>query len=231
MMRKIVCFALSLIMILFSTYASAAGKLSTTKENFWVISGWSTYAYAYAKVENVGNRPISVNAGVLEVYDVNGDVITSSDYLHKYAKCLQPNEYTYVSISSSIEVAENLGTPDDYMLTVTGKTDDTSSTKRLPVESRLSLGEGSGWSKGDYVYATVTNNTDEIVYDISIVCAVLDDDENILYMDSDNLYNSRGLTPGSSIVFKMSISSSFMDYFAAKGIKPTSVDTIAYIDN
>ena len=81
------------------------------------------------------------------------------------------------------------------------------------------------------MYATVTNNTDEIVYDISIVCAVLDDDENILYMDSDNLYNSRGLTPGSSIVFKMSISSSFMDYFAAKGIKPTSVDTIAYIDN
>lgn len=230
-MKKAICILLVMIMVSLIGCAFAAGKLSTTKENFWVISGWSTYAYAYAKVENVGNKPISVNAGVLEVYDENGDVITSNDYLNKFARCLQPNEYTYVYISSSIEIAEDVGKPDDYMLTITGKTDDSSSTKRLPVESRLSFNEGNGWFKGDYVYATVTNNTDEIAYGVSVVYALLDDEGNILYIDNDNLYDSRGLTPGSSIVFRMNISSSFMDYFNAKNIKATSVDVIAYIDN
>ena len=229
-MKKTVSILLIIILILMVSCANAAGKLSTTKENFWVISSWSTYAYVFAKVENVGNKPINVNAGVLEVYDENGDVITSSDYLQKHAKCLQPNEYTYVAIDKSIEMAEDVGKPDDYMLTVTGKTDDSSSTLRLPVEGKLSLGEGTGWYKSDNIYATVTNDTSEIAYGIAVVCAVLDDEGNILYVTDDSLYDSRGLTPGSSIVFKMSISSSFMDYFNSKGIKPASVDVIAYID-
>ena len=219
-----------MILILISSYATAAGKLSTTQENFWVISGWSTYAYAYAKVENVGNKPIKVNAGVLEVYDENGDVITSSDYIDAHAKYLQPNEYTYATIHSSVEIAEDVGKPDDYMLTITGKTEDSGTTMRLPVEGKLSLGEGSGWSKGDYVYATVTNNTEEIAYGISVVFALLDAEGNILYVGDDDIYSTRGLTPGSSLVFKMSISSSHMEYFDSKGIKPTSVDVIAYIN-
>lgn len=229
-MKKIISLLLVIVMISISSFALAAGKLSTTQENFWVISGWSTYAYAYAKVENVGNKPIKVNAGVLEVYDENGDVITSTDYMNAHALYLQPNEYTYATLYNSIELAENVGKPADYMLTITGKTDDSGTTIRLPVEGRLSLGEGSGWSKGDYVYATVTNNTEEIAYDISVVYAILDADGNILCVDGDDLYSSRGLTPGSSLVFKMSISSSFMEYFDSKGIKPTTVDVIAYIN-
>lgn len=166
-MKKIISMILAFALICGTVPAFAAGKLSTTQENFWVISSYWTYAYAYAKVENVGNKPINVNAGVLEVYDENGDVITSSDYLSTYAKCLQPGEYTYVSISKEIEMAENVGKPDDYMLTITGKTDDTSSTLRLPVEGKLSLGESNGWWTEDYMYATVTNNTDDVVYNIS----------------------------------------------------------------
>ena len=181
-------------------------------------------------MENVGNKPINVNAGVLEEYDENGDVITSSDYLSTYAKCLQPGEYTYVSISKEIEMAENVGKPDDYMLTITGKTDDTSSTLRLPVEGKLSLGESNGWWTEDYMYATVTNNTDDVVYNISTVFALLDSEDNILYIGNDSLYNSHGLTPGSSIVIKAEIPSTSMDYFTAKGIKPTVLDVIAYVD-
>ena len=229
-MKKAICVLFVMIMVFISSYAIAAGKLSTTQENFWVISGWSSYAYAYAKVENVGNKPIKVNAGVLEVYDENGDVITSSDYMDAHAEYLQPNEYTYASLYGSVELAENVGKPDDYMLTITGKTDDSGTTMRLPVEGKISLNEGSGWSKGNYVYATVTNNTEEITYGIAVVFAVLDANGNILYVGDDNIYSSRGLTPGSSIVFKMDISSSHLDYFESKGIKPASVDVIAYIN-
>ena len=101
-MKKAIAMLLVFVLLIGTVPAMAAGKLSTTKENFWVINSYWTYAYAYAKVENVGNKPISVNAGVLEVYDENGDVITSSDYISTYAKTLQPGEYTYVSVSKEI---------------------------------------------------------------------------------------------------------------------------------
>ena len=229
-MKKVISMLLAFILLCVAVTALAAGKLSTTQENFWVISSYWTYAYAYAKIENVGNKPISVNAGVLEIYDENSDVITSSDYIRTYAKTLQPGEYTYVSVSKEIEIAEDVGKPDDYMLTITGKTDDSSSTLRLPVETRLSFGESNGWWTEDYMYATVTNNTDDVVYNISTVFALLDDEGQILYIDEDSLYSSHGLTPGSSIVIKQEIPSSFMDYFTAKGINPTVLDVIAYVD-
>ncbi len=229
-MKKAITFLLVFVLLIGTVPAMAAGKLSTTKENFWVINSYWTYAYAFAKVENVGNKPISVNAGVLEVYDEYSDVITSSDYISTYAKTLQPGEYTYVSVSKEIEMAENVGKPDDYMLTITGKTDDSSSTLRLPVEAKLSLGESNGWWTEDYMYATITNNTEDVVYNISTVFALLDDEGNILYIGNDSLYGTHGLTPGSSIVVKAEIPSSFMDYFAAKNIKATQVDVIAYVD-
>ena len=229
-MKKTISILLAAVMILMASGAFAAGKVETKQENFYVITGWSTYAYAFARVENTGNKPINVNAGVLEAYGEDGDVITSSTYLSTYAYCLQPGEYTYTSISGSVENPEQTGVPVDYLLTITGRTDDTSSTLRLPVESTLSLGEGNGWSKTDYVYATVTNNTEDVAYNISVVYAVLDDAGNILYVNGDNLYSSRGLTPGSSMVFRMDISSSFSEYFEANNIVPTAVDVIAYIN-
>ena len=117
-----------------------------------------------------------------------------------------------MSVSKEIEQAEDVGKPDDYMLTITGKTDDTSSTLRLPAESKLSFGESNGWWTEDYMYATITNNTEDVVYNISTVFALLDDEGNILYIASDSLYGSHGLTPGSSIVVKAEIPSTFMDY-------------------
>ena len=229
-MKKVLSFCIIMILSFSAISALAAGKLSSTQENFWVIPSYWTSAYAFARVENVGNKPININAGVMEVYDASGDVITSSDYLYAYARCLQPGEYTYVSIAKEIVDAENVGKPDDYMLTITGKTDDNSSTMRLPVETKLSLGESNGWWSQDYMYATITNNTDEIVFGIETVFALLDDEGNILYIGSDDLYETRGLLPGSSIVIKEEISSAFMEYFNLNGINPSSVDAIAYID-
>ncbi len=231
-MKKLVCLFLSLMLVLTCASAAlAAGKLNVVQENFYVLDSFKTYAYTFAKVQNVGNKPIAVNAGVMEVYDANGDVITSSDYLSRYARVLQPDEYTYVSIFKDIEDPENVVKPYDYMLTVTGKTDDKSTTVRFPVEPKLSLNEDEGWRKTSYMYATVTNNTDEIQYNISVVLALLDAEGNILCVENDNLYRQHGLTPGSSFVVRQEISSSFMEYYEANGIVPAAMDAIAYIDD
>ena len=226
-MKKTICLILVLILSLSVTSAFAAGKLSTTQENFHYISGYWNYGYAYAKVENIGDKPIKVNAGVLEMYDAEGEVITSTDWVQSYATYLQPGEYTYVSMYEDLE--EGAAVPEDYMMTLTGKSDTPSTALRLPVETKLELGVADGWWEYDYMFATVTNNTDEPLYSIEVVFALLDAEGNILNIESKQLYNELALMPGSSMIVRKEISSSFMDYFEAKGIVPASVDALAYV--
>ncbi len=229
-MKKLFALVLCIALCLTSAAALAAGRLSVTQENFHAVPSYTTYGYAYAKVENSGDKPIKINAGVLEIYDADGEVITSDDYLSAYAEYLQPGEYTYVSMYEEIEGAEDGVTAADYMLTLTGKSDKDGATLRLPVTTDLQLNVEEGWWVHNYLYATITNNTDEPMYDIGVVMALLDEDGNILYMDSDNLYNDRALMPGSSMIIRKDIPSSFIDYFAANSMTPASVDAVAYVN-
>lgn len=226
-MKKYVALILALILCLFSTSALAAGKLNVVQENYYTIPGMFTYGYAYAKVENKGDKPISVNAGVLEIYDKDGAAITSSDYLSAHCANLQPGEYTYVKMYSEIKGADNGVVADDYMLTVTGKSDSSYVFDRLPCTANLELNVEDGWWTYNYMYATVTNDTTEPIYDINVVFALLDDAGNILYIANNQVYNI-ALAPGSSMIFREDISSSFIEYYNTYGITPTKIDAIAY---
>lgn len=221
---------LTLIILLSVIFISAlfcAGKLSVLQENFYVIPSWWTTCYAYAKVENVGDKPIKINAGILEIYDENGDVITSNDYISAYAAFLKPGEYTYVEINTGIDtITKPVG---DYMMTLTGKSDNSSVCLRLPCETELKLNVGSSWYPSNYIYAQVTNNTDGPLYGIKVVVALLDSEGNILYLDDSGLYSSTALTPGSSAIFRMSIDDSFIEYFEKNNISIAKVDAIAYM--
>ena len=76
---------------------------------------------------------------------------------------------------------------------------------------------------------TVTNNTEETVFDICTVYALLDAEGNILYMNDYSTY-SMGLAAGSSMIIQELIPSEFSDYFAANNLVPASVDAIAYTE-
>lgn len=225
-MKRAMSLLLCVLLLSVSTVTHAAGKLSVVQENFQVISDYWTYAFAYAKVSNEGDKAIKINAGVLEIYDESGDVITSTDSIYAYAEYLEPGEYTYVKMLSEIET----GTATDYAMTLTGKTDNSRRTLRLPVETDLQLDVKSDWWTYNYMYATVTNDTDKPLYDIMVVLALLDADGNILDIEDDSLYSDRALTPGSSIIIRKDISSSFLDYYKEKGVVPASVDAIAYVN-
>ena len=80
------------------------------------------------------------------------------------------------------------------------------------------------------MYATVTNDTEETVFNAAVVFALLDEAGNILYIASDNLYSGRGIAPGSSMVFRQEIGSTMTDFFAKNELVPATVDAIAYID-
>ena len=116
------------------------------------------------------------------------------------------------------------------MLTLAGKSDSSVDTLRLPCVTELRLNESMGWYTEDYMYVTVTNNTEQTLFDISVVAALLDQEGNILYLEDDNLYDGRALTTGSSMVFRMEIPAEFMALYEAKGMTPVSVDAIAYVN-
>ena len=44
------------------------------------------------------------------------------------------------------------------------------------------------------------------------------------------MYSSKSLIPGSSMVVRTDVSSSFLDYYESHGYTPTKVDAIAYIN-
>lgn len=227
-MKKLVALMLALSLVLCSIPALAAGKLSVQQENFHVIKDYRLYGYVYAKVSNVGDRPIKVNTGLLEIFNADGDALTSTDSFSAYAKYLQPGEYTYMKLYDEIENAESSDV-DDYMLTVTGKSSNDYISKRLPCVSAYEPDIKDGHYTRNYMYATVTNDTDEPIYAINIVMALLDAEGNILYIASDNLYDSRALMPGSSLMFRCDVDSDHIKYMQENGYVPVEVDAIAYV--
>lgn len=225
-MKKIVCLMLVAVLCVAAIPAMAAGRLTVVQENYHYVGGFLNYVYAYAKVENTGDRPIKVNAGVLEVYDAEGEVLTSTDYENAYATYLQPGEYTYVSMYEDVEEGK---IPADYMMTLTGKSENNQVAFRLPVEAKFEMNVMDGWWKHNYLYATVNNPTEEVQYDVEVVFALLDAEGNIICIDSKSLYDEVGIMPGQSLMIRLDISSSFIDYYDAKGIVPVSVDALAYV--
>lgn len=225
-MKKIVCLMLVAVLCVAAIPAMAAGRLTVVQENYHYVGGFLNYVYAYAKVENTGDRPIKVNAGVLEVYDAEGEVLTSTDYENAYATYLQPGEYTYVSMYEDVEEGK---IPADYMMTLTGKSENNQVAFRLPVEAKFEMNVMDGWWKHNYLYATVNNPTEEVQYDVEVVFALLDAEGNIICIDSKSLYDEVGIMPGQSLMIRLDISSSFIDYYDAEGIVPVSVDALAYV--
>ncbi len=228
-MKKTLFVLVALSLVLAVTTSLAAGRLMVTKEDFHVVKEYRNYAYAYARVENVGDRPIAINAGLLEVYDVNGDAVTSTDRLYAYAKYLQPEEYTYVRMYAEVEEDTTPDQVDDHLLTVTAKSERSYTTLRLPCTTDYKEDVGSGYSKRNYMYAVVTNDTDEPLSEISVVLVLLDGEDNILYMDSDSIGYYQRLMPNSSMEFALSLDSRLVDYFVENNITPARVDAIAYV--
>lgn len=225
-MKKIVCLILAVALCVAAIPAMAAGRLNVVQENYHYVGGFMNYVYAYAKVENTGDRPIKVNAGVLEIYDAAGEVLTSTDYENAYATYLQPGEYTYVQMYEDLEDGQ---VPADYMMTLTGKSENDKRAFRLPVEASFELDVKDGWWEYNYLYATVTNPTQEILYDTEVVFALLDGAGNIICIESKSLYSEVGIMPGQSVMIRLDIPSSFTDYYDEKGIVPASVDALAYV--
>ena len=221
-MKKATALLLALVLLLTAVPALAAGRLNVVQENYYTIKeGSYINGYVFAKLENNGNKAIKVNTGLLEIFDAEGDAITSTDSYSAYARYLEPGEYTYFRMSTSIKDIESVNDVDDYMLTVSGRSDFDQRTIRLKCDGEYKENVKNGYYTYNYMYATLTNDTEEPVYQPYVVFALLDADENIVYLVSDSLDSNIALMPGSSVLIRVAVDSDFVSYMEANNIVPT----------
>ena len=205
----------------------ADGSLTVTSKNLIIKPGKDSGMFI-GIVENTGDQPIYYDNGKLVVFSEDDDILATDNYVYSSPSdiLLQPGEYTYVYEflwSSPLKNAK-IG---DIKFSVTSDTRG-KSYNQLPSTADLEL-PGSGSFQYNYVNVTFTNTTDEIIYGAYVVCAIMDQDDNIVYVDRDS-YNNLGIHPGSTVTVKMYIDSDYIDYYEANNIKLSKIDSSVFID-
>lgn len=225
MFKRITLFVLALSLI--CAPAFAAGKLVVNQERMLALDYYgSVDAEVYAEVENTGDKPVEFSAGLVELFDADGNTIDSTDYLYCYPSVLAPGEKGYVYVSmypDNVTAAADIA---DYTLTVTGKSS-TGETNLMKTTGIYEPGVVDGYWTYNYLTAEITNETAETTYDLYCVYALKDADGGLLYVYYTTAY-SIGVPAGGTMYMRTSLPDSVLEYFDANGITPATVDAIAY---
>lgn len=225
-MRKLVGLFLAVLFCSQMSSAMAEGQRSITQKNLYVFDGSLNDAHLFARVENTGDEPINLDAGQLVIFDKEDNIVDTSSYIRAYPTYLRPGEYAYAEDWSFIDAkSDDIG---DYKFSIS-TTKISEETTYFECEASYDAGDFNS-EYDDYIYVTFTNTTDQTVYGIYVVAAVLDEEGNILYV-SEDCASSLGVHSGSSITKRISVDSDFAEYFQRKNIKPKTVDALVYIEN
>ena len=211
--------------------ALAAGKLTVTQENFYVVNGYSIYGYALARIENTGDRPVEYSAALLEIYDKEGNTLASDTYPSVYGKYLQPGEYAYVKEYERVENIDTYLDVDDYVLNMTGKSSSGYKTLRLNCDSATYTPDlqVTRYSKRNRIECSFTNTTDETIFDLQVVMALLDAEGNILAIESQSLYSGVGVNPGATLTIRADVDDAMREAYERAGLVPDHVDAYAFV--
>lgn len=228
-MKKLVALSLVLVMALcMGTTAMAAGKLEVTGDTAYALaSGDNVYGYLYAQVENTGDKAIEYSDGLFELYDAEGEVMASESYLYCCPKVLQPGEIGYLYASSvRVENATKTDEVADYSVSVTGKGKGSYVVERFPATVRVETVKDS-YSTDVDMYVTVTNNTNETLYNLNVAAAIKDGEGKVVYVGSDSTYNV-GIPAGGTIEVCIGVSGRIVEYFIDSGFTAQNVECVAY---
>ena len=227
MKKKIITTIAALCLSALPINALAAGGLSVTQKNVIIFDGKDS-GYFYAKIENIGDSPIALKQGKLVLFSDKDEILCAEDYIDSMPNdiMLEAGEHVYTSKflwDSALEGA----TIGDIKFSIETR-DDGYRASKVDAEAVLDIKGKDSFE--NYVYVTLTNNTDEVEYDYYITAAITDNEGNILYVDG-NSYNTLGLHSGSTVTLKMNVDYDLVSYYESHGLTPANVEVMAYCKN
>ena len=204
---------------------SAEYKVDILAENFYVMEEYSSLrGYWLAKVINMNSVPVYLRDGALKVLDAEGNQVGEATYLSSTgSRYLEPGEISFVSMRTDIE-------GDGADLTYNASIETT--IRSYVTDAALPLADADfeplDPDSTSYMRTTVTNDTDKPV-SVNAVFALEDADGTPWLISDEEVYNHE-LTPGSSLILKSSVYTSFAEFIQEKGIEITTIETYAWYE-
>lgn len=204
---------------------SAEYKVDILAENFYVMEEYSSLrGYWLAKVINMNSVPVYLRDGALKVLDAEGNQVGEATYLSTTgSRYLEPGEISFVSMRADIE-------GDGANLTYDASIETT--VRSYVTDAALPLADADfeplDPDSTSYMRTTVTNDTDKPV-SVNAVFALEDADGTPWLISDEEVYNHE-LTPGSSLILKSSVYTSFAEFIRQKGIAITTIETYAWYE-
>ena len=205
----------------------AAPEVTRLNENFTVLTIYGGLkGYYYAKIQNNTDKPYFVNGGTFVLTDADGNEVGD---VQKYpnsrgSRYLEPGEVSFISFRVDIpEGVENPG----YTAEITAETDSYASTDYAVAVTGTEI--GTDRYGNPTMKVAVTNSSDAFLPGINTIIALEDAEGKVIWLREESLFNYE-LGPNSTIKLTGSIDSDALEYFAANGIVPTTVEAYAYVE-
>ena len=206
--------------------AETAGyQVDILAENFYVMQEYSSLrGYWLAKVINMNGIPVYLKDGTLKILDAEGNQVGEATYLSTTgSRYLEPGEISFVSMRADIE-GDGSNLTYDASIEVSSRPYYTDAALPLADADFEPLDPDSISN----MQTTVTNDTDKPV-PVNAVFA-LEDAEGTPWLISDEKTYNMELTPGSSLILKGSVYTSFAEFIQQKGIVITTIETYAWYE-
>ena len=223
-MKKIIACLLAAVLLLAAVPVLADESLEVLKENFWQYNNeYTQFSCFYAKVQNKSAEPVFITECDLDMKDADGNVLVQDEFGSSFGLLLQPGEYTYAWFYEYGDDQENAAdcafswkeaAPDGYSGTV--RYESTAVLEKTQDE----------WDTYLTILVSVTNPTEEPLYDLSCLAVLLDAEDNILYISTDCAYDL-GIAPGSTVTFRFFVPGCYLEGKSLEGLK---VDSLALVD-
>ena len=172
---------------------SGDDQLEVVRYAVYMDDEYSTEAYVYAQLRNTGESIIRLNGATLHVLDASGCRVASEEYASAKPDVVMPGGSLYVT-EWLYDFVSDLDKVDAVEVEI-----ERSEYSRKKIEQ---LDGVKAYVKGDYLYAELTNTTDEPLYDVAVTAVALDPQGRILDMLREETYADIGIVPGSTVIFR-----------------------------
>ena len=204
------------------------GVITFDKSTFKVTESYSGFRGNYiARIKNENDYPLFVTGGTLQVFDEEGKLVGTADYLSRSgSKYLEPGETSFVSMNVDLESDGKY----TFEANIETKTDSWRSTDVAVKAENPGFVKVEGEYNSDLMEVTVINEADVPVAGIQAVLVLIDADGDLLDIDTQDLYRN-ALGGNSSITLVSTVDDRVKKYYEANGFEPVAVEAYAWVEN